>query len=258
MEVNLIGISGHSGHGKDLVASIIQYLIAYKKYNGADSMIEDELKLGFSANKDYSEVSDWKIVKFADKLKDIICLLIGCTRADLESQEFKSKELGEEWWRYYHPIDVLGRIIEHQVLFKPTPRYLLQTIGTNLIRNQLHENAWINATFADYKEKDDWLNTPLGEKPVKFYPNWIISDTRFENEVKAIKDRGGIIIRVKKPCPLCGKYNNMFCSHGYHGPEHESETALDDYQFDEVIENNGTIEDLIEKVKIILIKYNII
>jgi len=34
--------------------------------------------------------------------------------------------------------------------------------------------------------------------------------------------------------------------------EHPSETALDDYQkFDYVIQNDGTIEDLIEKVKAI-------
>ena len=30
---------------------------------------------------------------------------------------------------------------------------------------------------------------------------------------------------------------------------HPSETALDNYKFDEVIENNGSIEELIEKVK---------
>jgi len=40
--------------------------------------------------------------------------------------------------------------------------------------------------------------------------------------------------------------------------ENESETALDDYKFDYVIENNGTIEDLIIKVKEILIKEEIL
>ena len=42
------------------------------------------------------------------------------------------------------------------------------------------------------------------------------------------------------------------------GPEHISETALDDAKFDYVIENNGTIEELIEQVKKILIKEKII
>ena len=43
------------------------------------------------------QAQNWKIVKFADKLKDIVCLLIGCTRQQLECREFKEKELGEEW-----------------------------------------------------------------------------------------------------------------------------------------------------------------
>ena len=38
---------------------------------------------------DLSEVTNSEIKKFADKLKDIVCLLIGCTREQLEDQEFK-------------------------------------------------------------------------------------------------------------------------------------------------------------------------
>lgn len=39
---------------------------------------------------------------------------------------------------------------------------------------------------------------------------------------------------------------------------HESETALDDATFDYTIDNNGTIEELIEKVREILIKDKLI
>jgi hypothetical protein len=38
----------------------------------------------------------------------------------------------------------------------------------------------------------------------------------------------------------------------------KKETALDDTEFDYEIENNGTLEDLVEKVREILIKENII
>ena len=41
-------------------------------------------------------------------------------------------------------------------------------------------------------------------------------------------------------------------------PEHISETALDNAEFDYVIDNNGTIEELIKQVKKILIKEKII
>ena len=76
-------------------------------------------------------------------------------------------------------------------------------------------------------------------------PNWIISDVRFPNEAKAIKDKGVILIRINRPGNDTGK--------------HLSEIALDDYKnWNYVIDNNGTIEDLIEKVKQILIQEKII
>ena len=49
--------------------------------------------------------------------------------------------------------------------------------------------------------------------------------------------------------PKCLIHNDL-----YKIITHFSETALDDTQFDYVIENNGTIEELVEKVKIILNK----
>ena len=39
---------------------------------------------------------------------------------------------------------------------------------------------------------------------------------------------------------------------------HPSETALDNHPFDYTIDNNGTIEELIEKVREILIKEKLI
>jgi hypothetical protein len=46
--------------------------------------------------------------------------------------------------------------------------------------------------------------TDLGKQQIK-YPNWIITDCRFENELKAVKERDGITIRVQRPeyCPNC-------------------------------------------------------
>ena len=93
--------------------------------------------------------------------------------------------------------------------------------------------------------------------------NWIISDTRFPNELKAVKDRGGISIRVNS------NFNYVSSNAAiYKGPskgnrkvepvEHESETALDNAEFDYTIDNNGTLLELVEKVKEILIKEKII
>ena len=42
-----------------------------------------------------NQAQNWKIVKFADKLKDIVCLLIGSTRKQLECRDIKSLSLQE-------------------------------------------------------------------------------------------------------------------------------------------------------------------
>ena len=78
---------------------------------------------------------------------------------------------------------------------------------------------------------------------------------RFLNEMEAVKKRGGITIRVNRPCSICGGsgYHKMSCPVSKSG-EHLSETSLDKAEFDYVVENSGSIEELIEKVKQILIK----
>jgi hypothetical protein len=145
----------------------------------------------------------YKNKKYAENLKCMVCFLIGCNRIDLEDREFKEKELGEEW-------DGL------------TPRKILQLLGTEAGREIIHPNIWVNSLFADYTTDS----------------NWIITDVRFPNEAQAIKDRGGIVIRIERPG------GESHC-----GGAHASETALDDYDFDIVINNDGTIEELIDKVK---------
>lgn len=215
--------------------------------------------------QELSPYSDWKIKKFADKLKDIVCMLIGCTRGQLENREFKEKELGEEWWYYKYSDSLIPfknmeefesvRLLKggHCVLIKLTPRLLLQLLGTNCGRKIIHPNIWVNALFSDYKIIG--LNPYDNQVPGidYYYPNWIITDVRFQNEVEAIKKRGGIVIRVDRPCKECGGmgYHKMDCNVGR--CEHESEYALDSYEgFDYLIENDGTINELLEKVKAIL------
>ena len=180
-------------------------------------------------------------------------------------------------------------------------RQLLQEIGTNAIRNIIHPDAWINALFADYnthKKKDGFSRVVKNNEgiPIDYqyeveYPNWIITDVRFPNEFKAIKDRGGIVIRINRlignkfidvdnnlECVIDRIYSNDKCNITYikqesglpsHGSlsltrlkaiqsKHISEIALDDATFDYVIDNDGTIDELIEKVKEILIKEKIL
>ena len=266
MKTNLIGISGKIGSGKDTMGNIIQMLT-----QGIDS----NTQIIEYVNGANITGFDYQIKKYADKLKDIVCLLIGCTREQLEDREFKEKELGEEWW-YYKFDDIMLSISDRKLfiqtvnssVFSPldeaevdtyivklTPRKLLQLLGTEAGRQIIHPNVWVNALFADYVcDNCGQQECPTGEEDTgqiidSSFPNWIITDVRFPNEIKAIQDRGGIVIRVNRDDFVTNSKTNERFKVKVHKTEHPSETALDDYEFDHVIENDGSIEDLIDKVK---------
>ena len=208
VDPKLIGISGKIGNGKDLLFDVINYIVTEDYWTSFEHYMHESTPIDVV----------YQNKKFAGILKDITCKLIGCNVSQLEDREFKEKELGEEW-------DGL------------TPRKLLQLLGTEAGRQIIHPNIWVNALFADYEDnKSDWLSG--------INSNWIITDVRFPNEAQAIKDRGGILIRINRP---------QYLDNGLviRKDEHLSETALDDYDgFDYVIENDSdSVQDLIDKVK---------
>lgn len=271
----IIGISGKIGSGKDTVGRIIKELddISYPAISCRTN-------------------NNWKIVKFADAIKDIVCILTGCTREQLEDIDFKNSKLPDEWIRYGYADGFIKEYIGNgemsnaiminkqcdketydwhyktnwQTAYKShlTYRELLQVIGTDLFRNKFHEDTWVNALFSKYYPKicSGVTYCALAGKPeiscnqCPEYPNWIITDVRFPNEVKAIKDRGGVVIRVNR---------DIRCKDGLKDShyrlieeQHPSETALDDYEFNFTIDNNSTIEHLIAEVRAILISLNIL
>ena len=280
----LIGISGKMGSGKNLVCTIIQGLTAAKKHN-----IENP---SFEWIKKYYINSIWEQKAFAGKLKDMVCMLIGCTREHLEDREFKEKELGEEWRIWYmthyklsnnNSEGIIGKIYSseeellsyedseffknlkldgYQIVSKLlTPRKLLQLLGTDCIRDKVHPNAWVNALFADYKYEIHRSEVPTraaGFIDQHVYPNWIITDMRFPNELEAVKDRGGISIRVNRPYDSLNQDSLFSLQKQQETNNHPSETALDNAEFDYIIENNSSIEDLIHTVSLILKKEKII
>jgi hypothetical protein len=89
--------------------------------------------------------------------------------------------------------------------------------------------------------QDVWVNILL-KNPC---PYKIIPDVRYVNEVEAIQKTGGIVIRIER--------ENIPLDDG-RDPTHPSETALDDYEFTHVIDNNGDLDmfkkQLFEIVKV--------
>jgi hypothetical protein len=210
--MRLIGISGKIGAGKDTVGVIIRQLAITN--NGAD----------------------WDIRKFAGKLKIVASFLTGISIEKFEDQEFKKTILGPEWGKETksNPLNAIEPFKDITFVEMMSVRDLLQKLGTEAMRNGLHQNVWVNALFADFKED----------------MHWVVTDMRFPNEYKAIKDKGGITIRVNRP----GHGTSMTDL----ASAHPSETALDGFEFDYTINNDGDLEKLISLVREILEKENVI
>jgi len=268
----LIGISGKIDSGKDTFALLLIKAILTIKYPDA---------IGHkNITTPHSNVDGIQIVKFADALKDIVCRLTGCTRQQLEDQDFKNSVMPEMWgklkWNDPDPIKgnnytVYTRedygdtslitynngmseseVFNHELVnVIPTYRQFLQELGTDVLRNWI-PNIHVNATFAAWKPLQDTVSKISGWGRNKGelnvtpkYPKWIITDMRFPNELSAVKERGGITIRINRK--QTGELST-----------HPSETALDDYQFfDETIDNNGTLEELYNKALEIVNKYKL-
>jgi hypothetical protein len=235
----IISISGKLNSGKDTLGKILQILIDMPHFTNEAviSYLDKDIKYSY-LNK-----------KWASKLKDIVCILLNCTRIQLEDREYKEKELGEDWW-YYKRLGKLESYLENKEfdyssipLIKLTPRLLLQLLGTDCGRNIIHPNIWINALMSEYTDKHE-LSTWGHEVS---FPNWIITDTRFPNEIKAVSRKQGINIRIARGKM---KAEDVLL-------QHESETALDNYKLDYFIKNDGTLDELVTKSRILLKTINI-
>lgn len=97
-------------------------------------------------------------------------------------------------------------------------RRLLQRLGTEAGREILGENIWVK-TALDNADANDI----------------VVTDVRFPNELQGIYERRGFALRIERPG--VGPRN-----------DHASETSLTDARFSRTIINDGTIEELHQKV----------
>jgi len=83
--------------------------------------------------------------------------------------------------------------------------------------------------------KNFWVQQAL--RRVHFEENWVITDVRFQNEANAIRKYDNAELwRIKRP--------GVEAVNG-----HISEHDLDDYKFDQILKNEGTLEDLTNMVR---------
>ena len=110
---------------------------------------------------------------------------------------------------------------------------MLQIYGTEIFRNRVDDNWWVKQVF------DRWC-AYFSNKEI-LNGAYIVTDVRFPNEINYFS---------QLMCPLVTVRVNRTDKDNVVNSEHFSEVALDEYaNFDYVIDNNGTLEDLKKKAE---------
>lgn len=226
----IIGFAGKKQHGKDTAVKMWEFI---KQTHGVESFEDYKLTTGLKPVN----------LKFADKLKDILCMLTGCTREQLEDDNFKNSYMDDVWnlkksfvgdyhqfnnkfrGEKYIPGKCDFNVNEDVGIWRYeerlTYRDALQLIGTDALRFKFHPDTWVNATMIEAKNLDYQC---------------FISDVRFPNEVEAIEKSGGIVIRVE-------------CTDKESLDNHPSETALDNWTFQYKVAVPLGLENLYNSLK---------
>lgn len=164
---------------------------------------------------------------FGGVLKDVCSIIFNWPRYLLEGDTVESREFREtedKWW-------------SKKLGFKITPRIALQKIGTDVLRNHFNNDIW--SLIIEKKIND------LSSKG----KNIIIADCRFQNEIKMLRSYGAKIIAVYRNLP---EWFEPYKKGKILIPEsiHKSEYDWIKSDFDYEINNQGSLEDLHDKIEL--------
>ena len=186
----IIGISGFKGAGKDTVANIF-------------------------IEHGYVKISS------ATPLKDIVAILFSWNRKMLEGDTEESRIWREKPSPDWQWLAGSGIFKEDKYI---SPRIALQRIGTDLFRNQLHQDIW-QICLKRYIEQIKKEKNPIG---------FVIADARFTNELSMCDHTIQVIRSSYSPSEI----QNMPIS----------ETQHLEHNFDTIIFNKNSISSLRDKV----------
>ena len=210
----IIGVCGFIGSGKDTIADYLTNFHGFRRES------------------------------FANSLKDAVAHVFGWDRTMLEGRTKMAREWREQvdpWWA------------ERLNMPHLTPRWVLQYWGTEVCRKSFHDDIWIASLENKLRNSTDDI---------------VISDCRFPNEIKSIKDSGGIVIRVVRGAEPDWYDAAESVNQGEHKNTtwalskgilekaniHASETAWVGTEFDVILDNNGSIDELYDQIRNILPK----
>ena len=175
------------------------------------------------------ENHNFERLSFADKLKDGVASVFSWDRDMLEGYTDRSRiwrEKEDEYWTKETGMSV-------------TPRLVLQLFGTDCMRNGFFDGIWVSLV------KKKLLDNPNTD--------WVLPDVRFVNEMQAIKDVNGEIWQVRRgELPAWFEQRRDYGGAVPNVHPSEWEWILPDPNYKQIIQNDGTLEELLVKVQDII------
>jgi hypothetical protein len=220
--ISLVGITGPARHGKDTVGNMLmKHMPAAERFAFADK-IKEFLEVAFEYGEHWTvnKEGDVLFMTYRDSIETAILNVLheSAMRFGIDPKEATDKLVGllkETHGNFYELHD--GRI-----LFVSSWRKMLQLTGTEWGRQGLHKDFWTS-----YCPNNNTIITDVrghGDSPE---PN---------AEAAVILARGGVVIKVIDP-----RKGDVVRAHA-------SEHGIDETYLAATIINDGTLEDLEDKV----------
>ena len=156
-------------------------------------------------------IHNFRKYAFADPIKEAASKMFGVHLNDFYDNALSDRETVLPEWGY-------------------SPRQMIQMLGTEGGRDLFREDIWVK------RGEIEWKNFCAGE-PVEC--GMVITDVRFENEAKMIREMGGKIIHVFRDKATAIN-------------SHISEAGIVVGEEDTTIFNNGTLPELCDTIDIII------
>ena len=168
--MELIGLAGRKGVGKNTIAKFISEWATEKGLLAIERGFADKLKWA-AARVFWPDVTMNEAIEWADKAKNDEHINISYIHSSYARDGIASK-------------------------YKITAREYLQRFGTEVGRDIFGANFWVDQLLL--RDEASMLRN-FGDSNNKLAHIAIITDVRFPNEAKRIKDLGGRVWNIKRP-----------------------------------------------------------
>lgn len=203
----IISISGLAGSGKDTLAYMLTEVI---KRSG---MLTDKDRVEILDSVEYKtqllpfQKNDlFKIFKFARPAKTIVAELLNISELALEDQKYKNRKLENGTVR-----DLIGAV-------------------ANSVRSVAGDDFWTKCIINEIKKEF--------EAPINPIIYAIVTDTRFDNELKALKRNAALLIKVERPY----KKEELAAL-----PKGGGDLVNKTKDFDVIVQKKSNLKDLLEE-----------